>query len=828
MATFTIPPLLFALAPSAWGLTLGSISVKSHLGEPFDATVPISLADKETNLPVEATKALPQDYKLLGLEYPQQVSALLLNLGGKGGSRALRIQSKLPVNVPFFNFLLKITTSQGDQFRNYPIFLEVRPSALSHDFHPAPPVVSAVREQGTSAIDKGEYGPIRPGETLSRVAEKIPLPPYNRNQIAIALYEFNRDQFVDGDMNHLRTGSLLKIPPRAKIASLLATHHQNANAEAAKAPSPTQGKESVAYSPPATTAPDPAGAATAKSPINEAPLVMIVRTRLSSTDNKDGSIPLAPVSAHSSMASPLGQSGGVTAPSASSQQGPCSAAAGANPGEVETLKHQIASLTKQLTTAEVVRARLLGQVHVLERRLKKKESKPHQLPPTPPAPANIFNDIPWDLIGLGGGGLVFLGGLFGYLRRKKARSGDKTRGGQNKWQVRFHSSRPSIPEKNTTPTPTSMAPAKVETDHKVKTPSPSSAPIPQEDIRLAKGPLAPVAAVPAAALADRNPLDPVTEIGNPPSEVHEKTDAATSDDPGSVTEIKPEAFALDDSDSVTEIKSEALTRDDSRSVAEIIATTTTVLPPGAKGAADISLADKKKNDPFPTLLDLGNEADEGDSIFNLTQPSEPAPREWTPNFGDDGHATMIDLGQEEEQYQASIFNLEQQAVTTPSALGLEEGKSEQNHFSATFPETLTAPTDTDPLTDPRPNDTDSDRTSNHSERLFTTDDRPPEPTDGPTTASKTRIDDGISALETLEFSVPVATEPEATPSPPMVSPELETIDFDSNAISGRMTVDGGKIPVIPDDKQPPATKNSPRMSAEDEPPVLELHIDQQP
>ncbi|MEO5328296.1 MAG: hypothetical protein H7829_08620 [Magnetococcus sp. THC-1_WYH] len=203
----------------AWGLSLGALEVRSHLGEPFDAMVAITLGEKEVAIPVGAAKAIPEDYRPLNLEYHEVISTLLLDLQGKGSQRRLVITSKVPVNVPFFNFLLKLSTGQGDHFRNYPIFLEVRPSTLSDVFQPE---VRSLRPPTITPIDqgRGEYGPVRPGETLLGIADQFVVPPYSRYQVLAAFYELNKALLVNGNMNGLPVGVILKVPPLSHVGAL--------------------------------------------------------------------------------------------------------------------------------------------------------------------------------------------------------------------------------------------------------------------------------------------------------------------------------------------------------------------------------------------------------------------------------------------------------------------------------------------------------------------------------------------------------------------------------------------------------------------------------
>jgi len=55
------------------------------------------------------------------------------------------------------------------------------------------------------------YGPIKPGETLSEIAETLLVGDVTLNQMVVALYDTNQDAF-DGNINLLREGAILKVP----------------------------------------------------------------------------------------------------------------------------------------------------------------------------------------------------------------------------------------------------------------------------------------------------------------------------------------------------------------------------------------------------------------------------------------------------------------------------------------------------------------------------------------------------------------------------------------------------------------------------------------
>jgi pilus assembly protein FimV len=66
-----------------------------------------------------------------------------------------------------------------------------------------------------------EYGPIKSGETLTQIAGKVNADKsFTSQQVMIALLRSNPSAFHDNNVNILKTGKILKVPERDKIAAI--------------------------------------------------------------------------------------------------------------------------------------------------------------------------------------------------------------------------------------------------------------------------------------------------------------------------------------------------------------------------------------------------------------------------------------------------------------------------------------------------------------------------------------------------------------------------------------------------------------------------------
>ncbi len=81
----------------------------------------------------------------------------------------------------------------------------------------------AVPQQETVSAKKSgatTYGPVKSGDTLSKIAQERIFYHVQLNQLLVALLHANREAFIDNNMNRLKTGSMLQIPDESEIAAI--------------------------------------------------------------------------------------------------------------------------------------------------------------------------------------------------------------------------------------------------------------------------------------------------------------------------------------------------------------------------------------------------------------------------------------------------------------------------------------------------------------------------------------------------------------------------------------------------------------------------------
>ena len=135
-----------------------------------------------------------------------------------------------------------------------------------------PPAAAPAPIAAAPAPAAAQYGPIKQGETLSKIAGKLDLPSgYSLDQTMLALLRANPDAFLGDDINRLRRGSVLRVPGRDELGSVSAdeagqvVRQQMQQWRQARRPV-RQPETATAEAAPSTRAPAPAAPAAAPAP----------------------------------------------------------------------------------------------------------------------------------------------------------------------------------------------------------------------------------------------------------------------------------------------------------------------------------------------------------------------------------------------------------------------------------------------------------------------------------------------------------------------------------------------------------------------------------
>ncbi|KHK51651.1 peptidoglycan-binding protein [Ralstonia sp. A12] len=264
---------LLLIQPAAQAAGFGALHVRSSLGQPLQAEIDLTGVTPEEAQNLVAKLAAPDAYSRAGLTYNPIVSSLRASLERQSnGNYVVRLRSTQPVAEPFVDVLVDLNWASGHVSRAYTFLLDpVGSSNTAQNFAPTPVVQAttpgaaesaapapapaaqsqagapaaaapaptrqpraatrqAARQQqaapAASAPDAtpgGSYT-VQRGDSLYDVASTAAQgqDTVSLDQMLLALYRNNPNAFIGGNINRLRTGSVLKVPSQAEAQKVSA------------------------------------------------------------------------------------------------------------------------------------------------------------------------------------------------------------------------------------------------------------------------------------------------------------------------------------------------------------------------------------------------------------------------------------------------------------------------------------------------------------------------------------------------------------------------------------------------------------------------------
>jgi hypothetical protein len=238
--------LLLMLTPSAHALTLGNINVRSALGQPLNATVPVRLGAGETLASACVTPV--QQHSDLRRVPGARVTTPEAT---REGQYELRISSASALYEPMYELELRVQCPGSPiMVRQYVLMLDLpgviasnaaaipdladlqstgsaatlppdaRPTALAVQSRGARPRATAART-GTP-ITSGSVYRVSDGDTLSGIAARVQDRTVSLRVLADAIQAANPAAFIRNDANLIKLGSTILIPGAADASTLAA------------------------------------------------------------------------------------------------------------------------------------------------------------------------------------------------------------------------------------------------------------------------------------------------------------------------------------------------------------------------------------------------------------------------------------------------------------------------------------------------------------------------------------------------------------------------------------------------------------------------------
>ncbi|MHB1951041.1 MAG: FimV/HubP family polar landmark protein [Acidiferrobacteraceae bacterium] len=248
----------------ARALELGHLNLHSALGQKLKADIPLVFNTAPNLKHVKVGLASQDEFAGAGLAWTSMLDHIKFHTIERNGAYYVEVSSDRPVTQPYLQFLLRIHWRGGQLLREYtalldPPYLVKQPAVVATPAVPAkntelasapvqlpqPAAVTPANVQSASAAPlpllgppnvtpvkpvaakvkppatPNKVGPLASGASLWSVAQQLkPKEHASIPQIAFALYRANPSAFLRGNMNGLKRGAVLRVPPTAGIQAV--------------------------------------------------------------------------------------------------------------------------------------------------------------------------------------------------------------------------------------------------------------------------------------------------------------------------------------------------------------------------------------------------------------------------------------------------------------------------------------------------------------------------------------------------------------------------------------------------------------------------------
>jgi pilus assembly protein FimV len=240
-------------------LGLGRLAVQSSLGEALRAEIDVTSLTPEEAATLRMQVAAPEAFRAAGIEFNPALAGAQVTLQRRADGRSfVRVTGDRPVLEPFVDVVIEAQWASGRLVREYTMLFDPpvarqaaapaaalaspvisaspvpaapavapRPVPPAPTARPAAPAVEPARAAAPApavprtaapapAVAAAPAGPdqvvVRPGDTLSRIANRTQRPGVSLDQMLVSLFRGNPQAFMDDNMNRLRSGAVLSVP----------------------------------------------------------------------------------------------------------------------------------------------------------------------------------------------------------------------------------------------------------------------------------------------------------------------------------------------------------------------------------------------------------------------------------------------------------------------------------------------------------------------------------------------------------------------------------------------------------------------------------------
>ncbi|NWC94050.1 MULTISPECIES: FimV family protein [unclassified Pseudomonas] len=205
----------------AQALQLGEMTLKSKLNQPLSVEIELLDVGGLTASEITPSLASSQAFVDAGVDRQAFLNDLTFTpVVNPNGRSVVRVTSSKPLPDSYVRFLLQVQWPNGRLMRDYSVLLDPAKFDQSTPAASAPAPAPRLSSPATApAISKPKENTTTSRDTLWEIAAK------NRNgasvqQTMLAIQALNPDAFVDGNINRMKTGQVLRLPDAGQSTSL--------------------------------------------------------------------------------------------------------------------------------------------------------------------------------------------------------------------------------------------------------------------------------------------------------------------------------------------------------------------------------------------------------------------------------------------------------------------------------------------------------------------------------------------------------------------------------------------------------------------------------
>ena len=213
----------------AQALGLGEITLHSQLDQPLNAEIRLrGMGDLDPDQ-IIVRLAPAADFERSGVDRLYSLTEMRFDVRpGKAGEGVVQIRTEQPVREPYLDFLIEVRWPSGRVLREYTVLLDLP----TYSAEPAPAVRApdvaaparssrAPRTEAASTWSGGSSYDVHSGDTLWSIASRTRPSGVSVQQMLQALHRDNPAAFVNGDIDRLRAGVVLRVPADVSAADAI-------------------------------------------------------------------------------------------------------------------------------------------------------------------------------------------------------------------------------------------------------------------------------------------------------------------------------------------------------------------------------------------------------------------------------------------------------------------------------------------------------------------------------------------------------------------------------------------------------------------------------